>query len=151
MKRLLALSWCMPPIVMPRSIQVSRMLASLAELDWQSDVVCVDPGSLRAGSIILDETLDRPAGGKVKRFPVPSLEDWTPVRALNRFFPLVYLPDGKWVWKNAAYRKLDALASTHTYDAFISFAQPWTDRSTDWQKILRDEISNRNERSEKPS
>ncbi|NMB53956.1 MAG: glycosyltransferase family 4 protein [Leptolinea sp.] len=128
MKRLLTLSWCMPPLVMPRSIQVSRLLASLAEFNWKSDVVCVDPDSLRLKSYILDNSLDRPAGGKVRKFPVPTLEDWIVVRGLIRLFPaLGILPDSKWVWKNAAFRKCDSLTSREKYDAFISFGQPWTD------------------------
>ncbi|BCY16260.1 MAG: glycosyltransferase family 4 protein [Chloroflexi bacterium] len=127
MKRILALSWCMPPIVQPRSIQVSRLMAALAEFDWQTDVVCVDPSSLREG-INLDDSLNRSAGGRVKKYPVPTLQDWIPVRVLNRVFPaLPYLPDANWVWKNAAWRKLNSLASLSPYDAFISFAQPWTD------------------------
>jgi hypothetical protein len=128
MKNLLALSWCMPPRVMPRSIQVSRLLAALTELGWGSDVVCVDPASLRPANNILDDSLNRPMGGKVKKYPVPSLEDWVLVRGLIRLFPaLGILPDPKWVWKNAAYRKCEMLASSHKYDAFVSFGQPWTD------------------------
>jgi hypothetical protein len=127
MKRLLALSWCMPPLVMPRSIQVSRLLAALAKMDWQTDVVCVDPASLRPNNI-LDDSLNRPADGMVKKYPVPSLEDWVLVRGLIRLFPaLGILPDPKWVWKNAAFRKCDLLASRQKYDAFVSFGQPWTD------------------------
>lgn len=128
MKHLLALSWCMPPIVMPRSIQVSRLLASLADRNWQSDVVCVNPASLRTTGNILDDTLNRPAGGNVKKFPVATLEDWILVRGLIRLIPaLGILPDPKWVWKNAAFRKCDLLAAEKKYDAFISFGQPWTD------------------------
>lgn len=128
MKNLLAISWCMPPIIMPRSIQVSRMLAALAEIGWQSDVVCVDPASFRPKVHTLDEALDRLAGGKVTKYPVPTLEDWILVRGLIRLFPsLAIMPDGKWVWKNAAFRKCESLVSTHKYDAMVSFAQPWTD------------------------
>ncbi|HEX7554994.1 MAG TPA: glycosyltransferase [Leptolinea sp.] len=128
MKRLLALAWCMPPIVAPRSIQVSRLLAALVALDWQSDVVTVDPASLRPSSLILDDSLNRSAGGKVKKYLVPSLEDWVLVRGLIRLFPaLGVLPDPKWVWKNAAFRKCEILAESQKYSAFISFAQPWTD------------------------
>lgn len=113
---------------MPRSIQVSRLLASLADYDWRSDVVCVDPVSFRENVHKIDGTLERPAGGKVQKHPVPSLEDWVLVRGLNRLFPsLNIMPDGKWVWKNAAFRKCESLVSTHKYDALVSFAQPWTD------------------------
>ncbi len=128
MKRLLALSWCMPPIVLPRSIQVSRLLAALVESDWQSDVVSVDPASLRPNNIILDDSLNRPAGGNVRKFTVPTLEDGILVRGLIRLFPaLGILPDPKWVWRNAAFRKCDLLAASKKYDAFVSFGQPWTD------------------------
>ncbi len=127
MTRLLALSWCMPPIVMPRSIQVSRLLAALADLGWESDVVCVDPASLRSDTL-LDESLERPAGGMVKKHPVPSMEDWIMVRGLIRLFPsLGLLPDTKWVWEKAAFRQCQLLAEKNRYDAFMSFAQPWTD------------------------
>lgn len=127
MNNLLAVSWAFPPQVFPRSIQVSRLLAALADLNWQSDVVCVDPSSLRPGQL-LDETINRPASGMVKRFQVTSLEDWILVRGLIRLFPtLGELPDPKWVWKKAALRKCTSLASSNKYAAFISFAQPWTD------------------------
>ena len=140
MKRLLAVSWCMPPIVQPRSIQVSRLLAALAEFGWQTDVVCVDPSSLREG-INLDDSLNRPAGGRVKKYPVPSLEDWAPVRVLNRLFPgLAFLPDPKWIWKNAAWRKLRALSESNDYDAFISFGQPWTDHLSGLQFKVEHDI-----------
>ncbi len=127
MTRLLTLSWCMPPIVMPRSIQVSRLLAALADLGWETDVVCVDPASLRSG-ILLDKSLEQPAGGMVKKFPVPSMEDWITVRGLIRLFPsLGLLPDTKRVWEKAAFRQCQLLAEMNKYSAFISFAQPWTD------------------------
>lgn len=127
MNNLLAISWCFPPTIYPRSIQVSRLLAALADHDMQSDVVCVDPASLRPGQL-LDETLNRPAGGRVRKYQVPSLEDWVLVRGLIRLFPsLGVLPDPKWVWKNAALRKSTRLAGAKKYDAIVSFAQPWTD------------------------
>jgi hypothetical protein len=127
MKKLLAVSWCFPPTIYPRSIQVSRLLAALAALDWQSDVVCVDPASLRPGQL-MDETLNRPAGGMVKKFQVATLEDWMLVRGLIRLIPAMgVLPDPKWVWKKAALRKALELAGKNNYPAFITFAQPWTD------------------------
>ena len=127
MKNLLAVSWCFPPTIYPRSIQVSRLLAALTRQDWRTDVVCVDPSSLRSGQL-LDETLNRPAGGMVKKYLVPSLEDWILVRGLIRIIPaLGLLPDPKWVWKNAALRKCESLAASRKYAAVISFAQPWTD------------------------
>ncbi|MEI8132579.1 MAG: glycosyltransferase [Leptolinea sp.] len=127
MKKLLAISWCFPPMIYPRSIQVSRLLAALTNHGWQPDVVCVDPSSLRSDQL-LDESLNRPAGGLVKKFQVASLEDWMLVRGLIRLIPAFgVLPDPKWVWKNAAFHKCASLKASIKYSAFISFAQPWTD------------------------
>jgi hypothetical protein len=127
MKKLLAISWCFPPTIYPRSIQVSRLLAALASHDWHSDVVCVDPSSLRPGQL-LDETLNRPAGGMVKNYQVATLEDWLPVRGMIRLIPaLGVLPDPKWVWKKAALRKAMELAARNQYAGYITFGQPWTD------------------------
>jgi hypothetical protein len=128
MNNILVISWAFPPLVYPRSIQVSRLLAAMSDLNWHSDVVCVDPASLRPESLILDETLNRPAKGLVKKYHVASLEDWILVRGMIRLFPaLGILPDSKWVWKNAAIRKSTSLTSSNKYKAIISFAQPWTD------------------------
>jgi hypothetical protein len=127
MKKLLAISWCFPPTIFPRSIQVSRLLAALASYNWQSEVVCVDPSSLRTGQI-LDETLNRSAGGMVKKHLVPSIEDWILVRGLIRLFPVLgILPDPKWVWKNAAFQECEKLAFSNEFASLISFGQPWTD------------------------
>ena len=43
MKRLLAISWEMPPIYGPRAMQVTRVLGELPALGWSPAVVCMDP------------------------------------------------------------------------------------------------------------
>ncbi len=46
-KRLLAISWDMPPLSGPRAVQVSRTLKQLVPLGWESSVVCFGPRSPR--------------------------------------------------------------------------------------------------------
>src|SRR5437879_10742037 len=96
MKRLLAVSWEMPPMYGPRATQVARTLGALVPLGWQPTVICVDP---RRGGPNWRDGVDAtpPAGVEVIR--VKSPEEWTIVRALWRIAPgLRDRPDSKWVW-----------------------------------------------------
>ena len=45
MKRLLAVSWEMPPMYGPRATQVSRALGELAGLGWRPTAVCLAPAA----------------------------------------------------------------------------------------------------------
>ena len=73
-KRLLAVCWEMPPLSGPRAVQVSRTLAQLASLGWESTAVCFGPRSQRyLQDAELASRLRAPAG--VTLFPVRSLED----------------------------------------------------------------------------
>lgn len=42
-KTLIGVSWAMPPIVTPRSIQVARVMSGLRSVDWKIHIVTVDP------------------------------------------------------------------------------------------------------------
>lgn len=56
-KKILVISWCMPPMVFPRSIQVARLLAALRQRGWESTVVCGDP--TEETNTLLDDELER--------------------------------------------------------------------------------------------
>ena len=72
-RRLLAISWDMPPLSGPRAVQVSRTLKQLVTLGWESWVVCFGPRSSRYHQDReLASRLRAPAG--VTLVPVPSLE-----------------------------------------------------------------------------
>ena len=125
-KRLLAISWDMPPLSGPRAVQVSRLLNHLVSLGWESSVVCFGPRSNRYNQ---DRALAaRLRASGVTRVPVPSAEERFVFRALWRLVPpLKHMPDEKWVWIPTAVRAARRLASERPFDALVSFAQPWSD------------------------
>ena len=109
-RRLLAISWDMPPLSGPRAVQVSRTLKHLVPIGWESSVVCFGPRSRRYNQDReLASRLQAPDG--VTLVPVPSLEERLLFRALWRVLPpLKLLPDEKWVWIGAASRAARRLA-----------------------------------------
>ena len=125
-KRLLAISWDMPPLSGPRAVQVSRTLNQLVPLGWESSVVCFGPRSNRYNQ---DEALAaRLQARGVTLIPVPSLEERFAFRALWHLVPpLKLMPDEKWVWIQAAVRAGRRVASERQFDVLVSFAQPWSD------------------------
>lgn len=126
-RRLLAVSWDMPPQSGPRAIQVSRTLRELAHAGWQSDVVCFDSWS---GRYHPDPRLAArlQQSPQVRHLAVRSLEERLFFRALWRICPpLRHLPDEKRVWIGAATRAGVRAARAQPYDVLVSFAQPWSD------------------------
>jgi glycosyltransferase involved in cell wall biosynthesis len=126
-RRLLAVSWDMPPLSGPRAVQVSRTLKHLVPLGWDSSVVAFEPRSNRYNQDReLAGRLSAPTG--VTLVKVPSLEERLLFRTLWRVLPpLKLLPDEKWVWIGAASRAAMRLAATQKFDVLVSFAQPWSD------------------------
>jgi len=126
-KRLLAVSWDMPPLSGPRAVQVSRTLKHLVPLGWESSVVCFGPQSNRYNQDPeLASSLAAPSGVTLVR--VRSLEERLVFRTAWRVIPpLKLLPDEKWVWIRAATLAGRRLAAEQRFDALASFAQPWSD------------------------
>jgi glycosyltransferase involved in cell wall biosynthesis len=126
-RRLLAVSWDMPPLSGPRAVQVSRTLKHLVPLGWNSSVVAFGPRSTRYNQDQeLAGRLSVPAG--VTLVKVPSLEEQFLFRTLWRVLPpLKLLPDEKWVWIRAAARAATRLAAEQKFDVLVTFAQPWSD------------------------
>jgi glycosyltransferase involved in cell wall biosynthesis len=126
-RRLLAISWDMPPLSGPRAVQVSRTLKQLVALEWESTVVCFEARSQRYHQDPeLASRLRAPSG--VTLAPVRSLEEKLFFRALWRIAaPIKMLPDEKWVWIAPASRVATRLAAEQRFDALVSFAQPWSD------------------------
>lgn len=127
MKRLLAISWEMPPLSGPRAVQVTRTLVALTEFGWRSRTVSFSPRSNRYQQ---DHhvSLEQLSGGLASLVPVPSPEEWFLFRALWRLVPpLKQLPDEKRVWMPAALRAARASLKASPAQLIVSFAQPWTD------------------------
>jgi glycosyltransferase involved in cell wall biosynthesis len=125
MKRLLAVSWEMPPMYGPRGMQVSRTLGTLATLDWQSTVVCLAP---RRGGPHWRDGVETPVPAGIELLRVPSPEEWLALRVAWRLAPIVRdVPDSKWVWVGRAARAARRAATATSFDGLITFAQPWSD------------------------
>ena len=126
-KRLLAISWEMPPLSGPRAVQVTRTLSALPEYGWGSRVICFGPRSNRyhQDHRVSLETL---SGGQASVVPVPSPEEWFVFRALWRLVPPIkHFPDEKRVWIPAALRAARQAIAASPVDLLVSFAQPWSD------------------------
>ena len=127
MKRLLAVSWEMPPLSGPRAVQVTRSLCQLATLGWHTRVVCFGARSTRYQQDY-DVSTEANSGGAVRLIRVPSPEEWLPVRALWRVCPpLKRLPDEKRVWIGRALAASRRALAEQPADLLITFAQPWSD------------------------
>jgi hypothetical protein len=125
MKRVLAVSWEMPPMYGPRGTQVARTLGALVPLGWQPTVVCLDPR--RGGSNWHDDVDVAPPRG-VDVIRVKSPEEWIVVRALRRLQrALGDRPDSNWIWVGAAAAAAISAAGRASFDGLVTFAQPWAD------------------------
>ena len=126
MKNLLVISWCMPPLVLARSIQVARMLKSLSEYGWKITVICVDPHSIKISPS--DSYLERQYAKYYTTIPVPSREEFLVYRIFWHIFPNFRMsPDEKQVWIPGVMKVIRELLVKKDFSAIISFAQPWSD------------------------
>jgi glycosyltransferase involved in cell wall biosynthesis len=124
MKRLLAISWEMPPMYGPRATQVSRVLSELPANGWSPTVVCMDPKP--NGPHWFDAAAASPSNLRLVR--IPSAQELFAVRAIWRMLPsLRDYPDTARPWIRPAARAAIAVAQSETPSAIISFAQPWSD------------------------
>jgi glycosyltransferase involved in cell wall biosynthesis len=105
-RRLIAVSWAMPPALYPRSIQVSRLLKGLNLQGWHSTVVTRRTDNLTTGEF-LDHAL---------------AELGAPHYALA---PIEAADDREWIDRTAAAVK--AIDRITPADVLITFAQPWRD------------------------
>lgn len=131
-RRLLAISWCMPPQVYPRAIQVSRTLKIMAQNGWQIDVVANKPGSI-SEAVNDDDFAARYA--EFYGIHEVGARDYTkhrkPIAAcvisalkgylIPNYDPLV---DD---WRVDAEVKALDLIKRRLPDALVTFAQPWVD------------------------
>jgi len=111
LKNLLAVSWAMPPMLFPRSIQVSRLLGALEKQGWKITVVCSDPRS--SGN--LDPSLEELYADRYETVCVAADGSKVPDDALMSS------------WLKPALKEVKRQLSTRKYSALITFAQPWVD------------------------
>lgn len=125
MKSLLAVSWWFPPLLGPRSIQVAKGLDQLAKKGWQITVVTTDQRNLPFG-IARDERLVEVYCKDLNI--VRETSPWqTPFhQALGKALPgTTPLPDPQIHWASKAMRELPDRLDPGSFDAILSFGQPW--------------------------
>jgi hypothetical protein len=125
-----AVSWCMPPALFPRSIQVARLLKGLRPLGWRSTVVTAGSAS-RPGDEVLDPALAEIYGGEYGLLTVDTdrvdpesgalWERWT-----QRLRGEDGLSDEELWVKRAADRAARAIGASGSR-TLVTFAQPWRD------------------------
>ncbi|MFZ2098689.1 MAG: hypothetical protein WAV05_18815 [Anaerolineales bacterium] len=113
MKALLAVSWAMPPMLFPRSVQVSRTLMALSRRGWEITVVC---GDLQSTTYI-DPSLEKLYGGCYKTIRVMNAE------AADISPDLLML---QWL-KPAVSGIRTLLGAGKRFSTLLTFAQPWVD------------------------
>ncbi len=125
--KLLAVSWAMPPILSPRSIQVPRTLKALARLGWETTVLCADPIAAR-GYFTTDDTLAEIYDGTYSSVTVQP-PAW--LKLLLRSGPghrlLVKSGLSEPAWKRWAIRTGLRLRRSGVFQALITYGQPWVD------------------------
>lgn len=129
-RHLVAVSWCIPPALFPRSIQVARLLKGLSRLGWTNTVVTPSVECLAAADPI-DRALSDSYSGYYRLAPVdlkrvdlepPSwLERWTHGPSNDDA-----LTDDE-IWVKRASRAVRQLSGWRGANVLATFAQPWRD------------------------
>lgn len=140
MKKLFVVSWSMPPLLQPRSLQVSRTLRELKKHGWLSSVICVDSASLPQ-SFHRDAELLRTSQNDFELIPISSPGQFILYRAATRLFPFLNsFPDQEWLWVKNALAMAQRRLAAEKYSALISFAQPWSSHVLAWQLKIKTQL-----------
>jgi glycosyltransferase involved in cell wall biosynthesis len=127
-RRLLAISWAMPPLLAPRALQVPLNLKYLAQQGWEITVITASHRppwkGMRYDPAL--ETRFHDMGFTI--VPVESPERSLLRRALWRYIaPLRPVPDNQRPWSHHAVQAAQNLLKAVPYDSILSFAVPWSD------------------------
>jgi hypothetical protein len=128
-RALVAVSWCMPPQLFPRSIQVARTLKGLGRLGWRSIVVTAAADAFAARDS--DATLADAYAGNYSLIPVGI------TRADQKSGPLVErwrerlngdsVASDEALWSKRATAAAAGAIRRDRPAALLTFAQPWRD------------------------
>lgn len=109
-KKLLAISWAMPPMLYPRSIQVARVLSQLHKLGWEITVICNTPQHTNKNDPSLSILYDN----SYKKIYIEADNIGQDDALITSWFA-------------PAYQKAIHEIKSNQYLALITFAQPWVD------------------------
>ncbi len=113
----------MPPLLLPRAIQVPRTLSALSQMGWQVAVVHAGDG-LVPPDTPRDSSPAEPARNCYRRVAIslPRPASWRRVFAL-----LARSGVDEAAWRRLAARETLRMLHRERFDALITFAQPWSD------------------------
>ncbi|MDO8680071.1 MAG: glycosyltransferase [Acidobacteriota bacterium] len=125
-RRLVAVSWSMPPALFPRSIQVARLLKGLQRIGWQSTVVTLAEYSRDQGDPV-DPALSALYSPYYKTERVAARGTTEGARTAWLNWKLGNLPpvDASWAVDAAAAAR--RAARRDGAEVLVTFAQPWRD------------------------
>jgi hypothetical protein len=125
--KILALAWMMPPLVFPRSLQVSRALKALSQLGWETSVVTILPEAEPHAT--LDPKLEDLYEGCYRRIFVNPREDMQRSPLWLRLWRKFTRHENVLIdnWLRRAGKKLCEEVKHGHYSALVTFAQPWVD------------------------
>jgi|WetSurMetagenome_2_1015567.scaffolds.fasta_scaffold215580_1 glycosyltransferase involved in cell wall biosynthesis len=114
-KHIFAVSWTMPPMLFPRAIQVSRLLAALSRRGWQISVISGDPNA-SPGEITVDNFLEQV-------YLTSYTQDRIPYRSRNSTIPDPILEQ----WRGDAFQRACEIINQFPISHLMTFGQPWVD------------------------
>ncbi len=124
-RRLLALAWMMPPLIFPRSLQVSRTLRAMDQRGWKTTVIAVPPDVEPFAA--QDPRLEFFYLGSYEISYVEPREEVESSPRWLRFSRCILgtknTRDPNWI--SRASKALGRRIEAEKPDALISFAQPW--------------------------
>jgi len=125
--RILALAWMMPPLVFPRSLQVSRTLKTLKQYGWSTSVITILPDAEPFGT--QDQQLADLYAGCYRQIVLDPREDIRPSSWWLRVWRKAFRPQDVKVdnWIRRAGAALRKELKAGKYDVLVTFAQPWVD------------------------
>jgi hypothetical protein len=135
-RKILAISWAMPPLIFPRALQISRLFKQWSQNGHKITVLSVLPESLH-GAAVLDPTIAEIYRPFYRTVGIPSSERSLWFRAASRLVPMLKQnPDEKRLWAEHAVRRGIDLAARESFDIIVSFAQPWSSHVAGWKLKL---------------
>lgn len=141
--KILAISYRMPPMLSPRSIQVHRLLTHWARMGCEIDVLCGDPNT--AVWFRWDEDLvklytdfiryHRVSSSEARRFRIydflfsklPKKNEWLQKCLKNFQDNFESIPDLQYWWGRSARKAIVEIMQDSDFDIIISFGSPMSD------------------------